>query len=113
MSIRRFLKPALAIAAAAAVIALATAPAEARSKRKVHRGHHSGVYVGGGYGPNTYVRAPRGYGGNPGHYRNVPRGRPDAFQATQGCYGGREQVRRGGQLVWVPNVTCPYQPDLF
>lgn len=114
----------IAIASAmAAVVALAL-PAEAKTKRKSHRhqAYHSQMYrpyvphsvrVGGGYGPNTYARAPRSYGGDPGNYRNVPNGRPDAFQAVNGCYGGREQVLRGGRLVWVPNVTCPYAPDWF
>lgn len=118
----------VAIASAVSVVVLAVVafavPAEAKAKRKVHRhqAHHGQVYrsyvppsvsVGGGYGPNTYARAPRSYGGNPGNYRNVPNGRPDAFQRVNGCYGGREQVLRGGRLVWVPNVTCPYAPDFF
>jgi len=114
----------IAIASAlAAVVALAL-PAEAKTKRKNHRqpAYHGQMYrphiphsvrVGGGYGPNTYARAPRGYGGDPGNYRNVPRGRPDAFQAVNGCYGGREQVLRGGRLGWVPHVPCPYTPDWF
>ena len=39
--------------------------------------------------------------------------RPDAFQANNGCYGGRQQVRQGNRLVWVPDVTCPYSRGGF
>lgn len=106
----------------ASVGLLGAAPAQAKSKRhqsnyeqtqprKVYRHHR--VRVGGGYGPGTYAAGPRSYGGDPAYYGNVPRGRPDAFQSVNGCYGGREQVRRGGRLIWVPNVTCPYYPDQF
>jgi len=103
---------------------LGAAPALAKSKRHHHyqayqatQPHHAyrhhGKRVGGFNGPNTYVAAPRSYGGNPAYARNVPRGRPDAFQAVNGCYGGRQQVRQGNRLVWVPDVTCPYNQDSF
>jgi hypothetical protein len=102
---------------------LGAAPAQAKSKRHHHSYYeqaqpryvyrHNRVRVGGGYGPGTYASGPRSYGGDPAYYGNVPRGRPDAFQGANGCYGGREQVRQGGRLVWVPNVTCPYNPDTF
>jgi len=102
---------------------MCAAPAQAKPKR-YHHSHfqqtqpryvyrHKRVPIGGGYGPGTYAAGPRSYGGNPAYYGNVPRGRPDTFQRNNGCYGGREQVRRGGRLIWVPNVTCPYYPDNF
>lgn len=114
----------IAIVSTVAAVAAFAVPAEAKAKRKVHRyqAYAGEVYrayepgsvpVGGGYSANTYARAPRSYGGDPGHYRNVPVGRPEAFQQVNGCYGGREQVLSGGRLIWVPDVTCPYNADLF
>lgn len=44
----------------------------------------------GTYGPTVYSE-----GGRTVH---VPRN----------CYASREQVRVGGQLIWRPLVTCPY-----
>lgn len=102
---------------------LGAAPALAKSKRHHHSAYettqprhthrHNRVRVGGFNGPGTFVAAPRAYGADPSQARNVPRGRPDAFQAVNGCYGGRQQVRQGNRLVWVPDVTCPYNQDSF
>jgi hypothetical protein len=106
----------------ASLTMLVAAPAEAKSKR-----HHQGYYasaqppygnrhrvrVGGFNGPGTFVAAPRSYGADPSYAHNVPRGRPDSIQSVNGCYGGRQQVRQGNRLVWVPDVTCPYSQDSF
>ncbi|MDB5571302.1 MAG: hypothetical protein JWN93_2485 [Hyphomicrobiales bacterium] len=118
----------LACAAAVAVSAasFAPTPAQAKSKRGVHaqkvRAHQAravhvyrrappravyyrrpaGVYIGGVPG-GTYAAGPRSYGGDPADWRNVPVG----VGYQPGCYGGREQVRVGNRLIWVPDVTCP------
>lgn len=101
---------------------IGSAPAEAKSKRHSpgysdappHNSYrHNRVRVVGFNGPGTYVAAPRSYGSDPSYTRNVPRDRPDAFQSVNGCYGGRQQVREGNRLVWVPDVTCPYTQDSF
>ncbi|HEY8578995.1 MAG TPA: hypothetical protein VIL72_03860 [Beijerinckiaceae bacterium] len=93
---------ALAAALALAGAGLIAQPAEAQQR---------GVNVGGPATTGTYARGPASYGGDPADYRNVPVGQPNSSQSVNGCYGGREQVRGpDGRLVWVPNVTCPYNP---
>ena len=94
---------ALTLTAAAAALAASAFPAAAQYRQP-------SVNVGGPSGTGTYAAGPAYYYGDPADYRNVPVGRPHSSQTENGCYGGREQVRSGGRLVWVPNVTCPYNP---
>ncbi len=76
------------LGAALALATLALIPAVQAQQRMAQPGHTAPS--GPTYGPGVYSEN--------GYTVNVPRN----------CYVSREQVRVGGQLIWRPLVTCPY-----